>query len=99
MSSEEGHAMTDANEPLDEKVKRLEAEAEVLRKQLTAERAAREQATADRDRYKQQYEWVSHDLSRKEWEGITQEDLDAAMQNTGVLERVIAELERGDRGV
>lgn len=84
--------MTDPNEPLDEKLKRLEAEAEALRKQLA-------DVTVDRDKYKEQFLCVAHDLAKLEWEGITQEDLDAAMKNTGVLERVIAELEREGRGV
>jgi septal ring factor EnvC (AmiA/AmiB activator) len=92
MTSEEGTAMSDANEPLEDKVKRLEAEAEALRKQLA-------EVTADRDKYKEQFRAVAYDLSVREWEGITQEDLGAAMRNTGVLERVIAELEREGRGV
>jgi hypothetical protein len=92
MTSEEGTAMSDANEPLEDKVKRLEAEAEALRLQLA-------DMTADRDKYKEQFLWVAHDLAKLEWEGFTQEDYDAAMKNTGVFERVIEQLERGERGV
>jgi hypothetical protein len=77
--------MTDPNEPLEEKVKRLEAEAEALRKQLADERAAREQVSADRDKYKEQFQMVAHDLARKEWEGFTQEELDEVMRNPVTL--------------
>jgi len=84
--------MTDPNEPLEEKVNRLEAEAEALRKQLA-------DMTADRDKYKEQFQWVAHDLARLECAGLTQEDIDEAMKNTGVLERAIEQLEREGRGV
>ena len=84
--------MSEPNEPRDEKVQRLEAEADALRKQLA-------DVTADRDKYKDQFRMVAYDLSVKEWEGFTQEDYDEAMKNTGVLERVIEQLERESRGV
>jgi hypothetical protein len=84
--------MIDPNEPLDEKVKRLEAEAEALRKQLV-------DVTADRDKYKEQFQMVAYDLARLECGDLTQADLDYAAQNTGVLDRVIEQLEREERGV
>jgi septal ring factor EnvC (AmiA/AmiB activator) len=84
--------MSDANEPLEDKVKRLEAEAEALRKQLA-------DVTIDRDAYKERFlEAYRHQMA-KEWEEFSQADFDAAMQNTGVLERVIEQLEREGRGV
>lgn len=84
--------MSDANEPLEDKVKRLEAEAEALRKQLA-------DVTADRDAYKERFLDVYRGHVAKEWEEFTQADFDAAMQNTGVFERVIEQLEREGRGV
>lgn len=73
------------HESPEDKVKRLEAEAEALRKQLAAEQAAREQVTADRDKYKDQFQMVAHDLARKEWEGFTQEELDELIRNPVTL--------------
>ena len=74
--------MNDPNEPLDEKVKRLEAEAEALRKQLA-------DTTADRDKYKDQFQMVAHDLTVKVWEGFTQEELDEVMRNPVSLRSLI----------
>jgi predicted RNase H-like nuclease (RuvC/YqgF family) len=80
------------HESPEDKVKRLEAEAEELRKQLA-------EMTADRDKYKEQFQMVAYDLCVKEWEGITPEDIEEGMKNTGVLERVIEQLDREGRGV
>jgi hypothetical protein len=67
--------MNDANEPLEDKVKRLEAE-------LTS-------VKTERDKYKDQFEMVAHDLARKEWEGVTEEQWDQMMRNPTSLRSLI----------
>ncbi len=69
--------MSAANEPLDEKVKQLEAELASVK--------------AERDRYKEQFQMVAHDLARKEWEGFTQTEFDKALQNPVSLRSLIDE--------
>lgn len=70
------------HESPEDKVKRLEAEAEALRKQLA-------DIAADRDKYKDQFRMVAHDLSMKVWEGFTQAELDEAMRNPVTLRSLI----------
>jgi flagellar biosynthesis chaperone FliJ len=75
--------MTDPNEPIEERLKRLEAEAAELRKKLA-------EVTEQRDNYRD----AVHDYALKEWEGFTQADLDAAINNPVTLQTFIDQLER-----
>lgn len=77
--------MTDPNEPLDEKVKRLEAELA--------------QVKAERDKYKDQFEMVAHDLARKEWEGFSQEEYDELMRNPVSLRSLLDQWKGEQRDV
>jgi chromosome segregation ATPase len=79
------------NEPLDEKVKRLEAEAEALRKQLA-------DMTADRDKYKEQYTWMAIDHLKRQ-PVPTQEEWDEAMNNPVSLRSLLDEWKGEQRDV
>ena len=78
--------MSDPNEPLEERVKRLEAEAAELRKKLDEE-------TRQRAELQDRYRSVLHDFTRKAWEGVTQADLDAATASPVTLQTFIDQLE------
>ena len=84
--------MRDPNEPLEEQVKRLEAEAEALKKQLA-------DTAADRDKYKEQFQWVAQDLARKEWEGFTQEEFDELVRNPVSLRSLLDQWKGEQRDV
>ena len=77
--------MHDPDESLEDTLQRLEAKLAAI--------------IADRDEYEERFLGLAYDQSVKARQGITQEDLDAVMENTGVLDRVIEQLECEGRSV
>lgn len=61
-----------------------------------------ERLTAERDEYKSRYDETLRALVAKEWEGVTQADLDAALASPFSLQHYIDRLEApevaGERG-
>jgi predicted RNase H-like nuclease (RuvC/YqgF family) len=82
--------MTDPNEPIEERLKRLEAEAAELRKKLA-------EVTDEREEFRGRYRSLLHEHNRRVWEGFTQEELDETIRNGVTLKSLIEQMERGGR--